>query len=206
MDFMNRGASQQPAHNQSTNSQASAPAAGKGESNFQARKLVKLGSFVLLILITALVAALLIVISTSDKSDSSSKEAKLVNSSEMQAVFLTNGQVYFGNIKSIDDQSIQLSNIYYLTTNTQVQPNQNQASAASNTGVQLVKLGCELHAPEDSMTINRSQVTFWENLKTTGQVAAAVKTYKDQNPGAQNCSTSSNSTSTTPTTTTNTKQ
>ncbi|MDB5165976.1 MAG: hypothetical protein JWM37_48 [Candidatus Saccharibacteria bacterium] len=206
MDFMNRGASQQPAHNQPNNDKASASVSAKGESKFQTRKLVKAGSFVLLLLITALVAALLIVIATSKTTDPSENEAKLVNSANMQAVFLTNGQVYFGHIKSVDSQSIQLSDIYYLTTNTQVQPNTNQASAASNTGVQLVKLGCELHAPEDSMTINRSQVTFWENLKTTGQVAAAVKTYKDQNPGAQNCSTSSTTDTTGTGTTTTTKQ
>ena len=126
------------------------------------------------------------------------KESRLVDTSNLQAVFLTNQQVYFGNITSINNRYLTLNNVYYLTTNQQVQPTSGTSSTSSNANsqVSLVKLGCELHAPQDRMTINRDQVTFWENLKDSGQVATAVKQYKQQNPNGQDCSTANQTTST----------
>jgi hypothetical protein len=53
--------------------------------------------------------------------------------------------------------------------------------------ISLVKLGCELHGPEDEMLINRSQIVFWENLKEDGQVTQAVAEYIEQNPDGQDC-------------------
>jgi len=57
-----------------------------------------------------------------------------------------------------------------------------------------------LHGPEDQMLINRDQITFWENLKSDGQVAKAVGDYVKANPNGQTCSTSSSATPTTSTT------
>jgi hypothetical protein len=39
------------------------------------------------------------------------------------------------------------------------------------------------------MLINREQVTFWENLKSDGQVAKAVAEWVKQNPNGQQCQT-----------------
>lgn len=114
------------------------------------------------------------------------KESKLVDKSKFQAVFLTNGQVYFGNIVTTNDSFIDLKNIYYLSVNQQVQPKENEQAS-----VALVKLGCELHGPLDQMVINREQVTFWENLKTDGQVSQAIDKWVEQNPEGQKCATPS---------------
>lgn len=122
------------------------------------------------------------------------KEADYVDSSKQQAVFLANGQVYFGKIKDINKQYVDLRGIYYLNVNQQVQPDQkdNKNAAASNqqtqNSISLVKLGCELHGPNDQMLINRDQVTFWENLKTDGQVAKAIDQWVKENPSGQKCS------------------
>lgn len=112
-----------------------------------------------------------------------SSEERFVDESKYQAIFLNNGQVYFGNINELNKDYLRMSNIYYLRVNQQVQPDQ---QAAQN-DVSLVKLGCELHGPEDSMTVNRDQITFWENLKGDGQVAKAVAEYQKANPNGQNC-------------------
>jgi hypothetical protein len=88
-----------------------------------------------------------------------------------------------------------MSDIYYLRVNQQVQPNGQQSS--SNNDISLVKLGCELHGPQDQMVINQNQVIFWENLKDDGQVAKAVAEYVKQNPNGQKCdATSASDTST----------
>jgi hypothetical protein len=144
--------------------------------------------------------------------DSNTKaESSYVDSSKLQAVFLTNDQVYFGHITALNSRFVALSNIYYLQT-------QNSGTTTTTTtanNVSLVKLGCELHKPYDRMVINRSEVEFWENLQADGQVANAVKQFQQNNPNGQKCSstttngTSSTSvqgtTSTTPATTTTKK-
>jgi len=111
-------------------------------------------------------------------------QGQFVSKDRMQAVFLNGGQVYFGKIGTMNDKFMSVSDIYYLRVNQTVQPN---GEAANNQDVSLVKLGCELHGPDDSMVINQDQVIFWENLKTDGQVAKAVADYKKQNPNGQKC-------------------
>lgn len=121
-------------------------------------------------------------------------ESELVNKNQYQAVFLNGGQVYFGKVGDLNSKYMTLSDIYYLRVNQTVQPN--QSNNQSSNDVSLVKLGCELHGPQDQMVINRDMVIFWENLKGDGQVAKAVSEYKKQNPQGQNCNTTSQSTNT----------
>ena len=93
---------------------------------------------------------------------------------------------------------MRLEEIYYLRVNQQVQPNA-QPNSNSNDNVQLVKLGCELHGPQDQMLINADQVVFWENLKTDGLVSQAIAKYVSENPNGRQCQTqNSNSNNNTP--------
>jgi len=101
-----------------------------------------------------------------------------VKTSQFQAVFLTNGQVYFGKIKSQSKDSVNLTDIYYLQVQQQVQPEDKNKTAQTDQQLSLAKLGGELHGPEDSMYINRDQVLFWENLKDDGKVVQAIKNVK----------------------------
>jgi hypothetical protein len=114
-------------------------------------------------------------------------EASQIDTTKQQAVFLTNGQVYFGKIKAVNGKYLDLRGIYYLNVNQQVQPNQEDQKAQNS--ISLVKLGCELHGPMDQMIINRDQVTFWENLKDSGQVTKAIAEWVKQNPNGQKCQT-----------------
>lgn len=203
---MNRGASQgQPTGQPTQASPAHAAAAArtqKGTLNSALRGM-RLAQVALLFLVTILVIAVVAYVAVGGPKKS---ESSLVDSKKLQAVFLNGGQVYFGNIKDLNGKFLSMSNIYYLRVNQQVQPNQSSSSSNSN-DISLVKLGCELHGPTDSMVINRDQIIFWENLKDDGQVAKAVAEYQKSNPGAQKCDTASQSSSTgnssaTPTTTT----
>lgn len=92
------------------------------------------------------------------------------------AVFLVNGQVYFGKLgKSSSDYTV-LTDIYYLQVNEQIQPATKQTD---QTKISLVKLGDEIHGPKDQMKINKAQILFIEDLKEDGQVAKTIKTYKE---------------------------
>ncbi len=100
-----------------------------------------------------------------------------INSKEYQALFLTNGQVYFGKLDQVDASYVKLTDIYYLQTQQTVQPNASATSTASPQ-LSLAKLGNELHGPEDAMFVAHDQVLFWENLKDSGKVVQAIKSYK----------------------------
>lgn len=196
MDFLSRGsqtnqpAAAQPHHVEGT---AHHHAGGKRP---RGTALLRFTSILLLFSATILVVALLISLVLGGPKN----ESKYVDTSKLQAVFLNGGQVYFGNIAALNDKYMNLQNIYYLRVNQQVQPNQ---KTTTSNNVSLVKLGCELHGPQDAMVINRDQVVFWENLKSDGQVAKAVAAYVKQNPNGQQCTTTSNSSSnSTPSTTT----
>ncbi|HZM63569.1 MAG TPA: hypothetical protein VFB59_00370 [Candidatus Saccharimonadales bacterium] len=89
-----------------------------------------------------------------------------VKKDQFQSVFLKNGQVYFGKITRITATQITLENIYYLQED----------------GGSLVKLGGEVHGPEDIMYIERVNVEFWENLKSDSEISEAIEEYESQNP------------------------
>ena len=151
------------------------------------------GRVITITLVAALVVLLVALVAFIGFSNNNNDESKYVDTGKLQAVFLNTGQVYFGNIKTLNNRYYVLTNIYYLQT---ASSSTSTTSTASN-NVSLVKLGCELHQPDDQMVINTSQVTFWENLQSTGQVAQAVQTFEKDNPNGQKCSDQSSSSSST---------
>ncbi len=98
-----------------------------------------------------------------------------VKGGQYQALFLTNGQVYFGKLANVDDRYVRLTDIYYLQVQQAVQPADTKNTQPQ---VSLAKLGSELHGPEDAMEVNRDQVLFWENLKDDGKVVKAIQDNK----------------------------
>jgi hypothetical protein len=182
MDFSNR------------NVQQAAPAAqptstgGGRKGKNKDSKWYRLGTAAIVGAVIILVVALVAVLSFANPKS----ENEYVYEDKLQAVFLNTGQVYFGNIDTLNNKHIVLKNIYYLQTSNAG----GQANANANANVSLVKLGCELHEPYDVMVINRDQVTFWENLQDNGQVAKAVDTFKKQNPNGQKCADQSSAAST----------
>lgn len=127
-------------------------------------------------------AVLLIVVSVvvlawfATKAFSTVTTTQAVKGKEYQAIFLTNGQVYFGKFSNVNSSYVKLTDIYYLQVQQSVQPK--DSSSSNNQQVSLAKLGGELHGPEDVMYINRDQVLFWENLKDSGKVVTAIKNYQ----------------------------
>ena len=101
-------------------------------------------------------------------------------SGEWQAVFLSNGQVYFGQIKSENTETIVVEDIYYLQVTKSLQPAEGDTQKENE--LSLVKLGNELHGPEDEMRINRAHVLFIENLKEDGKVVRAIQRYTEETP------------------------
>lgn len=193
MEWNNRSGSapqqsQQPAASSNGAAHKPASTAGKAKQNNDGKvwRIIWVGLlFGVTLLAVAVIAYLALVKPTN------TNQGKYVDTSKYQAVFLNGGQVYFGKIATTNGKFVRLNDIYYLRVNQQVQPN----GQTTNGDVQLVKLGCELHGPQDQMVINADQVVFWENLKDDGQVAQAVAKYQKENPDGQKCQTTQNNNS-----------
>lgn len=113
-----------------------------------------------------------------------------------RAVFLANGQVYFGKfVPPVFSRFGSLTDIYYLQTSN---PVQSQSSSPAPTppvsvnqngqnlqpvmpkeepSLTVVKLGNEIHAPEDEMFISSEAILFWENIRDDGDVVSTIKRY-----------------------------
>jgi len=108
-----------------------------------------------------------------------------IDSSKYQAVFFTNGQVYFGKLSAFNDDYMRLVDVYYLREpageeSDSENPQSNTTNQNSST---LIKLGAgnEIHDPEDEMIISKDQVLFYENLKPDGKLSQSIQQYKDAN-------------------------
>lgn len=107
--------------------------------------------------------------------------APAIDSSKYQAVFFTNGQVYFGKLQAANSQYMKLTDIFYLQTQAKDTDSENpQATSSDQNDVQLIKLGDEIHGPEDEMVIARDQMLFYENLKPDGKVAQKIAEYNSK--------------------------
>ncbi|QQS22720.1 hypothetical protein IPM19_03765 [bacterium] len=115
----------------------------------------------------------------SDAANNASTTAQESKPSGYQAVFLTNGQVYFGKLSDVSATYATLTDIYYL----QVAPQPGLQGSGQNGQQQqqqqqqllLVKLGKELHGPVDEMKINRDQILFYEDIKEDGTVMTKIR-------------------------------
>lgn len=92
--------------------------------------------------------------------------------SEYQAVFLDNGQVYFGKITAQRSDYLRLTEVFYLQSGT--------SAMDSEANVALVKLGNEMHGPQDQMFIRAERVLFVENLKDDSKVVQAIQQYQSK--------------------------
>jgi hypothetical protein len=90
-----------------------------------------------------------------------------VSSQKWQAVFLSNNQVYFGKLHDLNDTYVTLTNVYYLRTASDLD---------SGSNLNLIKLGGELHGPEDQMYIPKKSILFWEDMKDASHVVQSIKT------------------------------
>ena len=98
-----------------------------------------------------------------------------IDSAKYQAVFLSSGQVYFGKLTAVDSQYLKLSGVFYIQSQQDAASDEDQITTQESTGMQLIKLGEEVHGPEDTMVINRDQMLFFENLKSDGKVTQLIR-------------------------------
>lgn len=185
MDFLHRDAPNQPrTRAAAANTQQSQVAAGSTNgtnaaperfSMFHQPRWLRVASVVLLFSVTALVVAVVLLLNRG----SFTREANIVDKDRYQAVFLSTDQVYFGRIIELNNKYINLSDVYYLSAQ--------KSDDQKETNLELVKLGCEVHGPQDQLVVNRDQVTFWENIKDDSTVVKGIKQLQEKNKNGLVC-------------------
>lgn len=103
-----------------------------------------------------------------------------IESDAYSAVFLNNGQVYFGKMVSNTKNEIVLNEVFYLqVSDTATGAEQLEPSVAQNqTRFNLVKLGTEMHGPTDQMFINKDHIIFYEYLREDSAVVESIRNYR----------------------------
>ena len=148
----------------------------------QGKSMISTKGILIVVIVILLGAVGYLAVSDKDilNKENGDKKTQEQSKDTFQAVFLTNGQVYFGKLEDKGGDYIKLTDIYYLQAKDQaVQPKESANAADPN--LTLIKLGKELHAPADEMNISRQQVLFWEDITKDGKVMKAIEEYKATN-------------------------
>jgi hypothetical protein len=87
---------------------------------------------------------------------------------QYQAVFLTNGQTYFGRYYDRIGAYAKIEDVYYLQQTQGTDPN-----AAPDT--KIVRRGRELHSPGSRMLVPKSAVLFVEDLTDASPITQFMK-------------------------------
>ncbi len=94
---------------------------------------------------------------------------------EYQAVFLDNGQVFFGKLEKAGPHYLILRDVFYVQTRVDQDTKQTKSI--------LVKRGLEWHAP-DFMQVNTRHVVLVEPVAPESQVAQLIRYFKKDPPPA----------------------
>lgn len=104
--------------------------------------------------------------------------ADAIDSSKYQVVVIRDGSStpnYFGKLSVIDEDYMRLTNVYYLSLKADSDAESSQAITSQNlSDYELIKLGNEVHGPEDEIIIPTSQILYFENLKPDGTVSQTI--------------------------------
>ena len=106
-----------------------------------------------------------------------------VEKDKYQAVFMSNGEILFGKLKTLDASHVELNEVFYIRSNTNdaTATDSEEVQTEDNGDMQLIKRGEEVHGPEDAMIINRDQVLYYENLKPSSKVSQLIQKYMSGN-------------------------
>ncbi|MCX5807308.1 MAG: hypothetical protein NT010_14800 [Proteobacteria bacterium] len=96
-------------------------------------------------------------------------------STEYQAVFMNNGQVFFGKIENAGGDYPLIRDVFYI--GRQASPDGKEVKSI------LMKRGSEWHGP-DYMYINKQQIAIIEPVSPTSRVAQLIKEAKSMIPQA----------------------
>jgi len=103
-----------------------------------------------------------------------------IDSKKYQAVYLMNGQLYFGKLSMLDTNRFTLTNVYYLQAGTSQEATSTGSAATSSDAskFQLIKLTRAIYGPSDEMIISKDQVLYYQNLNADSKASQLIQSDK----------------------------
>lgn len=120
------------------------------------------------VLCVIVIVAVLVWIDASFNILSSSQTNKQART-QLQTVFLTNGQVYFGALSRHGISYWRLDRAHYVQISKATEGGESQETRTT-----LKKLSDDMHRPQDTLIIPASNILFWQNLRSDSPVAQAI--------------------------------
>lgn len=97
-----------------------------------------------------------------------------IDDSKYQAVFLTNGQIYFGKLHTFNDEYLMLTDGYYPQAKSDQSAENKDKDASKDSGIQLIPMSKEVYGPENQIYVSKKQILHYENLRSDSQVARLI--------------------------------
>ncbi len=97
------------------------------------------------------------------------KPAADLSSSNYYAVFLQNGEVYFGELAGDSQNELRLRNPYFLQTN-----GEDPQTVLATSGFVIMKVAKQQHQPVNEMYINKIHVIYREPLRADSQLVESI--------------------------------
>jgi len=97
-----------------------------------------------------------------------------------QAVFLTNGQVYFGFVLDADKPIVTIKDAYAVKADDLLPTDETNEKRQ----IIMTKTSNELHNPEDAMYVNRDHILFYQTISDQSKVNETIKK-SASNPSGQ---------------------
>lgn len=104
-----------------------------------------------------------------------------IDGKKYQAVYLMNGQLYFGKLSALDDSRFKLESVYYLQAGSNEDGTQKTGAATATdagSNFQLIKLSGAIYGPSDEMVISKDQVLYYQNLDADSKASQLIDTDK----------------------------
>jgi hypothetical protein len=127
------------------------------------------GAIVAALLVGLLLGGAAAAFFTSQDDDAGSGDpfAGVIDSSRSQAVILSNDKVYFGKLSDASDEFYELDEAFFLR--------ETRESADAEPVRALLPVNREIHAPDNTMLIRKSEVVLVENLAKDSPILTEIK-------------------------------
>ena len=110
---------------------------------------------------------------------SSTKNADTaIDSSLNQMVLLTSGQILFGKLSVLNDDSYKMTNVYYAQSNSASGDTTDSSATVSQNGIQLIHITDGNIKPKDEVIVMKKQVVYYENLQSDSKVTQLIQQSK----------------------------
>jgi hypothetical protein len=124
-----------------------------------------------------LLVLLLIIVVTGFASFIYNKRKIGVSNGTRQIVFLTNGQIYFGNLLTSQGDFVTLRDVYYPQAVDSLRPD----PSGLKKKITLQRLDEEIYAPDGNLNINKSQILYYENMRSDSKINDAINKFIQDN-------------------------